>query len=120
MTTEARFAVDLFGLVCLVWILGLVRSRRLYVGYAAIFILLIVVAMVTASSAAASAAVERAVAPFGVIGIAAGLLIVFLIYLCNQLTVIADRVNTVAQEMAIQHAGRPLDTSGAPDAEPRD
>jgi hypothetical protein len=107
MTIEARLLIDLLGVAGLAWILSLVRSRRLYVGYAAIFLVIVATAMAGASIPGASAAATRLAAPFGASTIAAAMLIALLIYVCHQLTLVADRVNAVAQEFAIRSAGPP-------------
>ncbi|PYR93735.1 MAG: hypothetical protein DMF84_07960 [Acidobacteria bacterium] len=114
MTIEARLLIDLSGLAGLAWILALVRARRLYVGYAAIFLIIIAGAMAAASIPGASAAAARVAAPFGTGTIAAGILIALLIYLCHQITLVADRVNAVAQEIAIRSAGAPEGASPDP------
>lgn len=114
MTIQARLLIDFLGLAAIAWVLGLVRSRRLYVGYAAIFLVIIGGAMATASIPGASAAAARAAAPFGAGTIAAGMLIALLIYLCHQITLVADRVNAVAQEIAIRSAGAPEGISSEP------
>jgi len=109
------------------WILDLVRRGRLYVGYG--IVLLALLGLVAAVSVLpplqrmAEAVLGRLFPsePVAVIGLSAVLFL--LIYLLHQLSVLADRVANLTQELAIRRAdagpdSAPADSSAGKSAEP--
>jgi len=108
VTLQGTIVLDLIGLVLLLWVLNLVRRDRLYVAYAAMFLVLIVAAMIIISIPALLVGITRlvgAVFPVSALTlIALCFIVVLLVYILGQLTVISNRLATVVQQLAIERA----------------
>ena len=106
MTIETRVLALSLAVACALWVLALVRGRRLYVGYAAIYLASILVGATAIAVPPMLESFARFVGIGNLVVIAIAIVFVFVIYLGSQLTLVADRVHAIAQEMAIQHAQR--------------
>ena len=130
MTWAGVIAVDLATLALLLWVLNLVRLGRLYVGYGVLIVLVLVTIGVTISLPPLGAIARQVLGTFfltqeaGVAALGLGFLLIMLVYVLSQITTIANRLATLVQELAIEHA-RQNDSSssagtetGRPDAKP--
>lgn len=124
MTVAGIVLVDVAAILVLAWILNLTRLGRLYVGYAAVFAVAILATLVTLSWAPLRALADRSArALFPDAGIMVAFLFVIgllLVYVLAQLTIIANRLSTLVQELAIQQAGDRAGNAGGgglPDGE---
>lgn len=117
MTIEARVLALVLAVACALWVLALVRARRLYVGYAAIYLAPILVGATAIAVPHMLESFVRLVGIDSLVVIAMAIVFVFVVYLGSQLTLVADRVHAIAQEMAIQHAQRILTEEDADDAD---
>lgn len=108
MTLQGALVIDLAALILLLWVLGLVRRGRLYVGYGVMFVLLAVATIVTVSIPRVLGLVTGivgAVFPASALAlIALGAMAFLLVYVLSQLTIVANRLSTLVQELAIQRA----------------
>ena len=117
MTLTGVIAVDLVGLVLLLWILNLVRLGRLYVGYGAFFVALVLAGGTAASLPPLRRALTvgvRSVFPDGgavILGFA--LVLFLLIYILTQTTIISNRLSAVVQDLAIARARTQTDERDA-------
>lgn len=110
MTIPGIVFLDLVGAAMLLWVLDLVRRGRLYVGYGVIIVAAILGTMATISIPWLWVAVigsfrtlfpVPSVAP---IVFALCFIGVMLIYILTQITVIANRLALVVQELAIERS----------------
>jgi hypothetical protein len=108
MTTHGILVLCLMGIALLLWILDLVRSGRLYVGYAAIFVVAIAATILTLLFPPVLATVSSVVGanlPASALTLLAlGFIVVMLVYVFTQITVISNRLTAVVQELAIRGA----------------
>jgi drug/metabolite transporter superfamily protein YnfA len=112
--------VDTAAILLIVWVFNLIRRGRLYVGYGAIFVL------VTAAGAAVlsiPALLDRfnwfgtlLTSASGLVVLALAFTLVMLIYVLGQLTLLSNRVTSLAQELAIRRATE-AQVSGPPRSE---
>ena len=111
MTLLGLLLLDVGGLVFLFLILNLVRLGRLYVGYAAPFVLLVGGAMVTASTPALFRITASGMASFlpgaEALLLPFGFVLFLLVYVLSQLTIVSNRLATIVQELAIERVQPP-------------
>ena len=119
MTIETRLLALALAVACALWVLALVRARRLYVGYAAIYLAPIIAGATAIAVPQMLESFVRLVGIDNLMVVAMAIVFVFVIYLGSQLTLVADRVHAIAQEMAIQHAQRILSEEDADDRDGR-
>jgi hypothetical protein len=128
MSPEVVVAADLGILALVVWVLDLVRLGRLYVGYGVLAISVLVAAMIVVTVPAILTplpAPVQALLEKGPLTLAAALLITLLmIYVLHQLTVLSNRIASIAQELAIRSseqnregAQKPSESTAVPDRE---
>jgi hypothetical protein len=117
--------LDILGFVLLLWILNLTRLGRLYVGYSVVFIVSVLTTLLTVSMPQLRALVDDLAqslfpsAGLVVLGFSAVTLVA--IYVFTQLTVIANRLSVLVQEIALQQAAaRKNDGTGASPTESED
>jgi hypothetical protein len=114
VTLAGIVVLDVSIVLLIGWILDLVRRGRLYVGYGVIFVAVLGAGFVVISLAALRGGTVVALRglfpaePLAVILL--GFVTFMLIYILNQLSVISNRVATLAQELAI----RGVDTPSTP------
>ena len=122
MTLQGVLVVDAIAIVLAVWALDLVRTGRLYVGYAVMFVgvfALIVITVSVPSLLLAVTALAGAVFPVSALTLIALTFMAFLnVYAFSQLTILSNRVASVVQELAIRQAS-PEDRGGSPPGPPR-
>jgi hypothetical protein len=105
------------------WILDLIRRGRLYVGYGIVLLALIAtvtsVAVIPFLRRLATEALDSLFPkePVAVVGLGAVLLL--LIYLLHQMSVLADRVATLTQELAIRRSETVTGKAPAADESPK-
>jgi hypothetical protein len=108
VTVQGIIVLIIIGLAFLFWILNLVRGGRLYVGYGVIFVLIILAVIVILSVPRLLTLVTHmvgAVFPASALTLLALCFIVLLlVYILSQVTIISNRVATLAQELAIRQA----------------
>lgn len=108
MPSLSVLAVDLGGLLLIAWMLNMIRRDRLYVGYAAIFVLVTVAGLLVLSVPALRVRVNRLgtllTSAAGLVVLALAFVLVMLIYILGQLTQLSNRVTSLAQELAIRRA----------------
>lgn len=116
MTLQGVLVVDVIAVVLAVWVLDLVRTGRLYVGYAVMFVGVFATIVVTVSVPSllfALTALAGAVFPVSALTLIALTFMAFLnVYVFAQLTILSNRVASVVQELAIRHAS-PDDRDGS-------
>ena len=109
--TLAVFLVDLAGLLLLAWLLNLIRVGRLYVGYGALFVLLVLFVMGIVSVRPAVTALDAAAGslfPNGrLLTVAVGGIFLLVVYVLSQVTIVANRLATLVQELAIERSQVP-------------
>jgi hypothetical protein len=104
--------VDFLALVLLLWVLNLVRVGRLYVGYGVLLVLVLVGGAITVSAPALAARVGSALGALfpspsaGVALLGLAFLLTMLVYVLSQVTVLANRLSTLVQELALERARR--------------
>jgi len=108
MTIQGIIVINLIGLMLLLWILNLVRRDRLYVGFGVILVLTILGVMFIVSIPALLTFVTRlvgAVFPASALTLLAlGFIVFLLVYILTQLTLVANRLAALVQELALQQA----------------
>jgi hypothetical protein len=100
----------LVAIALALWTARLVRRDRLYVGYGVIVLLILGAGIVLMSVPSGwvtgfvrwSTGTESPVVAIGIAAMLAGALLV--IYMLSQLTIISNRLTTVVQELALDHA----------------
>jgi len=108
MTAAGILLSTVIGVVLLLWVVNLIRHDRLYVGYGVIFVfgtlaalavLLVpsLLALVTRASATLLAVPALSIVPLT-------LFTFLMVYVFAQITIIANRVIRLTQELAIRHA----------------
>lgn len=111
MTLVGLVVLDVAALLLLAWLLNLVRVGRLYAGYAIIFMGAVVLVAIGCSVPALSAPIGRALHELfpgtGVLVSALAFVVLVLVYVLTQVTLLAHRVATIAQDLAIERAGPP-------------
>lgn len=110
MTTRGVLILCLIGVVMIAWVANQVRRDRLHVGYGVIFIVSTLCVMLVLSIPALLNAVTYlvgAVYPASALALLAFCFIVFmLIYVLTQVTLIANRLARLIQEIAIERTQR--------------
>jgi len=108
MTLAGTLVLDLLALGFLLWVLNLVRIGRLYVGYGVILVLLIGASAGVVSVAPLRSSMDAALARlFGAGGplvLALCFLVLLVAYVLTQVTLLANRLATLVQELAIRNA----------------
>jgi hypothetical protein len=108
MSIQGIIVLILIGIAFLFWILNLVRSGRLYVGYGVIFVMIILAVIAILAVPRMLTLVTHmvgAVFPASALTLLALCFIVLLlVYILSQVTIISNRVATLAQELAIREA----------------
>ncbi|HET7294253.1 MAG TPA: hypothetical protein VFM88_17650 [Vicinamibacteria bacterium] len=111
MTWTGGLVIDALALAFLIWVLNLVRIGRLYVGYGVILVALAAasagVVSITPLRAATQAALARLFGAGGPLVVALCMLVLLLAYVLTQVTLLASRLATLVQELAIRHAAEP-------------
>jgi hypothetical protein len=106
MTTRGVLVLCLIGIALIVWVANQVRRDRLYVGYGVMFIVLTLCMMIVLSVPAVLSAVTYlvgAVYPASALALLAfGFIVFMLIYILTQVTLIANRLARLIQEIAIE------------------
>ena len=124
MTAAGVVAVDLGCLVLLAWVLNLVRLGRLYVGYGALFVALLALSAAAVSVPPLERAVTAGLQIFfpggGVTVLGFAFVVLLLIYILTQMTILANRLSAVVQDLAITRARNEKGgEAGGTDAGPR-
>ncbi len=105
---RAVLVLDLMGLFFLLWVLNLVRHGRLYVGYGVIFIVAILGTMTMLSVPQLLLGVTHlvgAIFPTSALTLLAlGFIVLMLLYVLSQLTLVANRLAVLIQELAIERS----------------
>jgi uncharacterized protein DUF2304 len=108
MTLQGIVVLNLIALALLLWVANLVRRGVLYAGYGVIFILVTLSVMIVLSVPQLLSLLVRlvgAVFPASALTLLALCFIAFmLIYILTQVTVLSNRLATLAQGLAIQQA----------------
>lgn len=106
MTTQGILIIDFAGLVLIALIINLVRTHKLYVGYAAIWLLSTVGLLLTVSIPWWLATVTEAVGavfPVSALTLLALIfIIVVLIFFSVKLTTLSERQTELIQELALR------------------
>lgn len=110
MTALGVIVAIVVGVSVLAWIVALLRSSRLYVGYGAIFIGAVCGALVVLSvpmlNGVFSAASSAILSVPALMVIPVVLLSILMVYVFVQISVLANRVTRLTQELAIRDAQR--------------
>lgn len=113
MTTQGIIVVALAAIVLALWVMNLVRRGRLWVGYGVMFVVAAAASMVTVSVPAVLAVVTAlvgAVFPVSALTLIAVIGMAFLfVYVLSQLTILANRVATLVQELGMERARQHLE-----------
>jgi hypothetical protein len=108
MTLQGIVVLNLIAVALLLWVANLVRRGALYAGYGVIFILVTLSVMIVLSIPQLLSLLVRlvgAVFPVSALTLLALCFIVFmLVYILAQVTVLSNRLATLAQGLAIQQA----------------
>jgi hypothetical protein len=115
VTLAGTLAVTAIGLALLLWVVNLIRSDRLYVGYGVIFVLGTLATMgivVVAPLRDAAAEISRVLMPQPSLAAPAIVILVFLmVYVFIQISVLSNRVTRLTQELAIRNSVSTADSS---------
>jgi hypothetical protein len=109
MTVLGSLVIGLGSFLVVLWILHLVRKGNLYVGYAIVLLALTVATAVVTTVSPVRALAGRVLSslfpaePIAVLGL--GGMTLLLIYVLHQLSVLADRVARLTQELALKDGG---------------
>jgi hypothetical protein len=108
MTLQGVLVIDVIAVALTLWVLDLVRTGRLYVGYAVMFVVAFVMIIGTVSVPPMLGAVTTLVGaafPASALTLLALAFVGFLsIYILAQLTTLSNRLASVVQELAIRQA----------------
>lgn len=110
MTLAGVFVSAAIGVALLLWVANSIRRDRLYVGYGVIFIIGTLAALGVLLVPPLLAAVTNVsvglmpVASLGLVPLA--LFMLLIVYLFGQITILANRVMRLTQELAIRDAER--------------
>jgi len=122
MTTLGIAVGTAIGIALLLWVVVLIRQDRLYAGYGVIFIVGTIAAiavLIVPSWLRAATAASVALMPEPSLSLVAIVLLTFLVvYVFIQISVLANRVMRLTQELAIRTAQREQ-PSGRPSEEGR-
>ena len=109
MNPQALIVIGVIGGALLVLVLDQVRRDRLYVGYAVAIIVAVVAVLAIASIPVILRAITQVIGPVlpeAALSLLSITFILFvLVYVLTQVTLVANRVAAVVQEMAIRSAG---------------
>jgi len=104
----AAIVIDVAGVLLIVWLFNLIRREQLYVGYAAMVVLVIVAGLITLSVPPLLARVNRLglllTSAAGLVVLALAFVLLMLVYILSQLTQLSNRVTALTQELAIRRA----------------
>jgi len=104
MSLHGILLIDLLGLVFALWILNLVRTRRLHLGYALLWLAAVAGAMILVSAAPLRALVTRAVGalfPASALALLAFAFIFFVLILFSvQMSALTRRQTELVKELA--------------------
>jgi hypothetical protein len=118
MTLLGAALLDVLGLLLALWLLNLVRLGRLYVGYALVLVLSIVgtlcVVSVPPLRAWVSAPLSALFPGTELVVVACGAFLLILVYVLTQLTLIANRLSSLVQELALREVPRTPDEMESP------
>lgn len=113
MDSAAVAVIDVAAAWLIVWLFQLVRRDRLYVGYGVIFVLVIAAGILLLSFPAALGPLNRLAAAAarapGLLALAFAFILLMLIYILTQVTLLANRLTTLVQELAIREAAQKSD-----------
>jgi hypothetical protein len=102
------------------WVMNLVRTGHLYVGYAVVAVMAVAAGVLGLSVGPirrmAVGGLERLFPGLGIAVASAIVLALALVYVLTQLTIVSNRIAAMAQEIAIQAAGPPRRTPAVDDA----
>ena len=108
MTFQGIIVLDFIGVTLLLWVLNLVRTGRLYVGYGVILVLAALASMALVSVPFLTQEFTRlsgAKYPASALTILAlGFAAVLIVYTLTQVTIVSDRLARLTQELAIRDA----------------
>jgi len=108
MTGEGVLVGALVGIALLLWVTSLIRHDRLYIGYGVIFVVGTLAATIVLVVPPLLEAVTRgsvALLPVASLSIVPLALFTFLmVYVFAQITILANRVTRLTQELAIRNA----------------
>lgn len=108
MNTRIILLLNFVGISHLLWVLNLVRRGRLYVGYGVMFIVAVIATLLTLSIPKLLVLVSDLCGihsrSLALVLLAFGFVAFVLVYILSQITIISNRVATVAQELAILRA----------------
>jgi len=111
MTVAGTIAVAAIGLALLVWVVALIRSDKLYVGYGVIFVfgtLAALTIVVIPPLLAVATDVSTELLPQPALGALAIVILTFLmVYVFTQISVLSNRVTRLTQELALRNAQQP-------------
>jgi predicted PurR-regulated permease PerM len=106
--TAVAIGVDIGAVALIAWIFNLIRRDQMYVGYAAIFVLMIAAGMIAITFPPVLGffnhfgRILREAA--GLVVLALAFVVLMLIYILSQLTQLSNRVTSLTQELAIRGA----------------
>jgi hypothetical protein len=110
MTVAGTLAVTAIGLALLLWVVNLIRYDRLYVGYGVIFVFGTIVAMTIVAVPPllrVATGISVVLLPDPSLAALAIVILTFLmVYVFIQISVLANRVIKLTQELAIRDAQR--------------
>lgn len=116
MTFQGVLVISLIVLGLLVWVLNLVRSGRLYVGYGVIFVVGFLVILVTVAVPRllyGLTALVGAIFPASALTlIALACFTLMFIYVLSQLTILSNRLAILTQELAIRGVSEEREQGG--------
>jgi len=109
----AAILIDVAGVLLIVWVFHLIRRDHLYVGYAAMVVLVIVAGLITLSVPPLLARVNRLglllTSAAGLVVLALAFVLLMLVYILSQLTQLSNRVTALTQELAIRRTSPDVD-----------
>lgn len=112
MSSAGLIAVDLAGILLVLWVLNLVRLGRLYVGYGVILVIIIAGVLGILSWAPLAHATGAFLGvlfpspPIAAAVLSIGFFLFMLVYVLGQVSILSNRVATLVQELAIEKARR--------------
>ena len=109
MTNAGIFAANVIGLLVIIWLVNLVRREQLYVGYGVIMVLATIGGLIILCIQPVLDEVNRigwiASRASGLLVLVAAFVLLMLVYVLTQMTLLSNRLTTLAQELAISNAG---------------
>lgn len=118
MTTTGIAVATAIGIALLLWVVMLIRQDRLYAGYGVIFVvgtLGAIAVLIVPPWLQAATRLSTALMPEPSLSLVAIVLLTFLVvYLFIQISVLANRVMRLTQELAIRNAKSEAHAAGKP------